>query len=249
VYEEFFEIIPRYLSSLLGILFFLKSKQLRQRLYRPQQITLHKKQYQLIIPIQIQSYHLLQQIRKTSFLITESCCLLIIMQFSIGLKLKVNYATDTILLVLLTVRNFVRTKHPSDRNLARFTSIAVSPDKMEIGFTIESDTLAPDTVVGIFSKSTNIVKLLTSYYLGNEFISFSPNGTYFIYRGECWEAMCGLFVKDSKTLSEKASINNPEYVDSRQWDARFVQWIRENEVEYKLESINSNDVKIERKSF
>lgn len=143
----------------------------------------------------------------------------------------------------------MRTKHPSDRNLARFTSIAVSPDKMEIGFTIESDTLAPDTVVGIFSKSTNIVKLLTSYYLGNEFISFSPNGTYFIYRGECWEAMCGLFVKDSKTLSEKASINNPEYVDSRQWDARFVQWIRENEVEYKLESINSNDVKIERKSF
>jgi len=122
----------------------------------------------------------------------------------------------------------------SFKKLTRFASIAVSPDKMKIGFTIESETLTPDKVVGIFLRSTNKINLLTSYYLGNEFISFSPSGKYFVYQGSCWEGMCGLFIKDSETLAEKASLNNPEYVDYRNTDAEFVRWLSDNKVEYKL---------------
>lgn len=131
----------------------------------------------------------------------------------------------------------------------KFKSIIVSPSGKEIGFTIESETLTPDTVVGIFSMSTNTVKLLTSYYLGNEFISFSPNGKYFVYKANCWEAMCGLFILDSKTLNEKKTINNPEFADYRMSDAEFIKWISDNEVEYRLNSINSDDVTTERVAF
>lgn len=124
----------------------------------------------------------------------------------------------------------------SFKNQTRFASIVISPDKMKIGFTIESDTLSPDKVVGIFLRSANKVNLLTNYYLGNEFISFSPSGKYFVYQGNCWEGLCGLFIKDSETLTEKASLNNPEYVDFRSADAEFVRWLSDNQVEYKLGS-------------
>ncbi|MBU1445708.1 hypothetical protein KKD70_00395 [Patescibacteria group bacterium] len=122
----------------------------------------------------------------------------------------------------------------SFKSQTRFASIVISPDKMEIGFTIESDTLSPDKVVGIFLRSANKVNLLTNYYLGNEFISFSPGGENFVYQGGCWEGLCGLFIKDSETLTEVASLNNPEYLDLRSVDAEFVRWLSENQVEYKL---------------
>jgi len=122
----------------------------------------------------------------------------------------------------------------SFKSQTRFTSIVVSPDKMKIGFTIESDTLTPDKVAGIFLRSTDKVHLLTNYYLGNEFISFSPSGKCFVYRGGCWEGMCSLFIKDSDTLTEKVSLNNPEHVDLRNADAEFIRWLSDNEVEYKL---------------
>ena len=122
----------------------------------------------------------------------------------------------------------------SFKNQTRFASIVVSPDKMKIGFTIESDTLSPDKVVGIYSRSTNKVNLLTSYYLGNEFISFSPRGTNFVYQGGCFDGMCGLFIKNSETLANKASLNNPEFADARGQNATFVRWISDNQVEYKL---------------
>lgn len=116
----------------------------------------------------------------------------------------------------------------------RFASVAISPDEMKIGFTIESNTLSPDKVAGIFLRSTNKVTLLTNYYLGNEFISFSPSGTNFIYQGGCFEGMCGLFIKSSETLANKASLNNPEYADSRIQNTSFVRWISDNQVEYKI---------------
>lgn len=123
----------------------------------------------------------------------------------------------------------------SFKNLIRFASIVVSPDKTKIGFTTEeSDTLSPDKVVGIFSRSTNTVNLLGNYYLVNEFISFSPNGTNFVYQGGCFEAMCGLYVKDSETLADKASLSDSEYVDARTRTATFVRWLSDNEIEYKL---------------
>lgn len=118
----------------------------------------------------------------------------------------------------------------SFKNLTKFASITVSSDEMKIGFTIESDTLSPDKVAGIFLLSSNKVHLLTDYYLGNEFISFSPNGKYFVYQGGCWEGLCGLFIKESETLTEKASLNNPEYADAKS----SIRWLSDNEVEYKL---------------
>jgi hypothetical protein len=120
------------------------------------------------------------------------------------------------------------------KSQTRFASIVVSPDKMKIGFSIESDALSPDNVVGIFLRSTNKVNLLTDYYLGNEFINFSPNGTNFIYQGRCWEGQCGLFIKNSETLAEEASLNNPEFLDARGQQATFVRWISDNQIEYKL---------------
>ncbi len=120
------------------------------------------------------------------------------------------------------------------RKLTRFSSIVVSPDKMKIGFTIESDEVSPDKVVGIFLRSTNKVNLLTNYYLGNEFISFSPSGKYFVYRGYCWEGLCGLFIRETETLAEKVSLNNPESIDLRVLDAKFIRWLSDNEIEYKL---------------
>ncbi len=122
----------------------------------------------------------------------------------------------------------------SFKNQTRFASIVVSPDKMKIGFTIESDTLSPDKVVGIFLRSANAVHLLGGYYLGNEFIGFSPNGTNFIYQGGCFEGMCGLYVKNSETLSDKASLSDSEFGDARTRTATFVRWLSDNEIEYKL---------------
>lgn len=124
----------------------------------------------------------------------------------------------------------------SFKNITRFASIIVSPDKMKIGFSVESDTLSPDKVVGIFLRSMNKVNMLTNYYLGNKFISFSPSGTYFVYQGNCWEGLCGLFIKGSETLAEMMSVNNPEYLDLRTADAEFIQWLSDNQVEYKLGS-------------
>ncbi|MFA5947637.1 MAG: hypothetical protein WC806_01530 [Candidatus Gracilibacteria bacterium] len=122
------------------------------------------------------------------------------------------------------------------KSKTNFASIVLSPDKTNIGFSIETQEQTPDNVIGIFYtlSLTNRINFLTNFYLGNKFISFSPSGTNFVYKGGCWEAMCGLFVKDSKTLAEKISLNNPEYADLRTVDAEFVRWISDNEVEYKL---------------
>lgn len=120
------------------------------------------------------------------------------------------------------------------RNKTRFNSITVSPDKLKVGFSITSDTLTPDTVVGIFIRPTAKVALLTNYYLGNEFIGFSPSGMNFVYQSNCWEGMCGLTIKDTETLTDRVSLNNPEFLDERQENITFIRWISDNEIEYKL---------------
>ncbi len=121
----------------------------------------------------------------------------------------------------------------------RFASIVVSIDKMKIGFTIESDTLSPDKVAGIFLRSTNKVQILTNYYLGNEFISFSPSGTNFVFSGYCFENYCGFTIKNSYTLADKISFGNtPDHSDYR-----FVKWISDKEIEYK------DGTELKRKSF
>ena len=119
------------------------------------------------------------------------------------------------------------------RDRTRFASAVPSPDRMTIGFTISSDTLAPDTVAGIYQRSTGTVRFLTSYYIGNQFISFSPSGAKFVYQGGCFEANCGLFVRDTVTLVEKARVNDLVGGERHQ-NATFVRWVSDNEAEYRL---------------
>lgn len=115
-----------------------------------------------------------------------------------------------------------------------FTSIAVSPDMNEIWFKLESEAMIPDALVGFLSVSSGEIIFLSNFYLWNELIGFSPSGTYFAYRGMCWEAKCGVSIRDSETLEEVWSINNPEYIDMRQDDMQFIRWISDSEVEYEI---------------
>lgn len=127
----------------------------------------------------------------------------------------------------------------SFKSETRFSSIVVSPDKMKIGFTIESDTLSPDKVAGIFLRSTNKIQILTYYYLGNEFISFSPSGANFVFSSYCFESDCGFIIKNSDTLTDKINFGNtPDHSDYR-----FVKWISDKEIEYK------DGTELRRKSF
>lgn len=123
------------------------------------------------------------------------------------------------------------------KTATRFASIVLSPDKTNIGFDIENDKLVPDKAAGIFypHRASDKVYFLTSYYLGNEFIGFSPAGINFAYRGNCWEGLCGLYIKNSETLENVMDFNNPvEGLDARVVNSQFIKWISDNEIEYKL---------------
>ncbi len=118
-----------------------------------------------------------------------------------------------------------------------FTSITSSPNGLVIGFTLATDELSPDTVVVIFypTRTTTKINFLTNFYLGNKFISFSPNGDLFIYQDICFEGMCGLTIKNSDTLFNVADLNNPiAGPDSRTEYVEFIKWLSNNSVEYKL---------------
>jgi hypothetical protein len=116
----------------------------------------------------------------------------------------------------------------------RFAYIVLSPDNAKIGFAIESDTLAPDKVIGVFSRVTGSITLVGGYYLGNEFIGFSPKSTNFVYKSGCFEGKCALSVSDVQTFVKKASVSDSISADARTKDVTFVKWLTENSLEYKL---------------
>lgn len=117
---------------------------------------------------------------------------------------------------------------------ARFKSMIVSPDTSAIGFVIETDELVPDTVVGIFYpwRTRDNIHFLTAYYLGNDFLNFSPKGTYFVYKWNCWEAKCSLYIRETKTLAGRYPVKWTTAFDERTQDATFMRWVSENELEY-----------------
>jgi hypothetical protein len=123
-------------------------------------------------------------------------------------------------------------------NKSTFSSIVVSQDGMKIGFTVAGEPSQPDTVVGIFypSRTTNKIHFLTDYYLDNNFISFSPSGTYFVYKSGCWEGACAFYIANSETLENRKLNFIPEYADER-GNYEFVRWISDNEIEYKLDGV------------
>ncbi len=125
------------------------------------------------------------------------------------------------------------------RDKTRFASVIPSPDGMSLGFTITSDTRSPDAVAGFYARSSGKITFLTRYYLENEFISFSPSGTHFVYRDNCSHMKCALYIRDTATLTERLSVNAPIWLVDRAANATFVRWVSDSEIEYKL----GNDVK------
>ncbi len=121
----------------------------------------------------------------------------------------------------------------SFREQTSFKNVFSSLKNDVVGFTIESDTLAPDTVVGVYTQEGG-VKMLTNYYLGNEFLGFSADGKYFVYRGSCFEAKCGLYVYDANTLEIIEKINDTEYLDARMQNASFISWEGQSTLKYKI---------------
>jgi len=119
----------------------------------------------------------------------------------------------------------------------KFNRIEVSSDKKAIGFSITSDVLSPDAVVGIFypERSDKPIQFLSKYYLGNQFLSFSPNDQHFIYNHNCWEGFCGLTVKNTSTLKTVLEINNSENVDERNKKTVFEKWIDNRTIGYLID--------------
>jgi len=129
----------------------------------------------------------------------------------------------------------------TDKNIfkskTQFNSIKVSSDKQTIGFSITSKVLSPDAVVGVFypERKEKAIHFLSSYYLGNEFLSFAPDNKHFIYQHNCWEGFCGLTVKNTSTLQTITEINNPESADERNEKTVFEKWIDNKTIAYLID--------------
>jgi len=120
------------------------------------------------------------------------------------------------------------------KSKTNFSAVTASPDGKKISFSIQTDELTPDTVVGMLYpfNTTYKVHFLTNFYLGNQFISFSPSSKNFVYKSSCFEGICGFFVKDSNTLVDKISFPNQD--PESQPGYTFVRWISDIEIEYKV---------------
>lgn len=113
-----------------------------------------------------------------------------------------------------------------------FKEIFFTKDNDAIGFTVESDTLLPDSAVGIYVNGST--KMLTNYYLGNEFLGFSVEGKYFAVQNKCFEAKCGIDIYDVDTLNIVQKINDTTSLDARDKDVIFISWEEGNILRYKL---------------
>lgn len=119
------------------------------------------------------------------------------------------------------------------RDKTRFATAVSSPDGMSLGFTIKSDTKT-GSVAGFYDRSSGKVSFLTSYDLANEFLSFSPTGSRFVYTNICFEANCALYVRDSATLAEMIRVNGPPGDEVGRQNATFLRWLSASQIEYKL---------------
>jgi hypothetical protein len=124
----------------------------------------------------------------------------------------------------------------TDKNVFRekvvFTKIVPSSTGNKIGFVIETEELSPDTVSGVFypKNTTYQVHLLTTYYLGNDFIGFSPADTYLVTKDSCFEGVCGFTVMDAATLETIKHFGNPETEPAY----TFVRWVTDGKIEYRV---------------
>ena len=119
------------------------------------------------------------------------------------------------------------------RDKTNFGEIAVSEDNSRVGFSIVSNEMEPDSVVGILEVGTGKVTFLTEYYLGNKIVGFSPGGRFLAYLGECFEGLCGVYIRDTNDLGIIKVING-EWADSRTESIEEVRWVGEREIEYRV---------------
>jgi len=125
------------------------------------------------------------------------------------------------------------------KTMSRFVDIQTTQNNLFTVFTIETDALAPDTVVGIQNRETDKVTMLTNYYLGNDFINLSPDESFFVYRTACFESKCGYGIYDLRSdfLTSQSVIttfNIPEFLDAREENSIFVEWISNDTFNYKI---------------
>jgi len=117
-----------------------------------------------------------------------------------------------------------------------FTNIYPTKNNKYIAFEITSEAQLPDVVLGFYNVETKTVNWLTRYYLGNKFLGYSPDESKFIYKNNCWEAMCGLTIKSTNNQITLKDINNPQLIDTRGSDAIFNKWIDNNTIHYTLKN-------------
>lgn len=117
----------------------------------------------------------------------------------------------------------------------KFRDIVVSPDKKAVGLIIETEEASEEnTVIALFypERKRKRVHMLTAYYPGNEFLWFSPKGTYFIYKWNCQKTICGLYITETETLKGKSPLGLPTVIDERTQDTSFVRWVSDTKIEY-----------------
>lgn len=128
------------------------------------------------------------------------------------------------------------TKESVFREKSSFTKIIPSSNGSKIGFVIATDELTPDSVVGVFYpyNTTYKVHLLTSYYLGNDFVGFSPNDAYLVTKDSCFEGVCGFTVYNAATLSAIKHFGNSETGPAN----TFVRWTSNTQFQYTVGAEN-----------
>jgi len=126
----------------------------------------------------------------------------------------------------------------TDKNIfkqkTQFNVMDLSADKTAIGFSLTTEVMSPDALLGVFypKRDDKKVHLISSYYLGNEFLGFSPDSKHFIFQHNCWEGFCGLTIKNTATLKTVLEINNPESIDERSDKTVFEKWIDNQTISY-----------------
>lgn len=117
-----------------------------------------------------------------------------------------------------------------------FINIYPTKNNKYVAFEINSTEQLPDVVLGFYNIESKTINWLTRFYLGNKFLSYSPDESKLIYKNKCWEALCGLTIKSTDRLITIKDINNPDGVDERGSDAVFNKWINNNTIHYTLKN-------------
>jgi hypothetical protein len=117
------------------------------------------------------------------------------------------------------------------RNNMEFYEIYISPDSHTVGFEISKIDGQHYQAAGAFSVESpdTQFEIFTGFDFGNKFLGFSPEGTYFAIQKDCWEAICDLYIKDSRSFEDvrvfKSQSDDNDIIE-------FVRWVDDGRIEY-----------------